>query len=406
MYNENSSHISNFLTLVLSLTNVMKYFYLSLLALLMIACKGDKEVAQLPPQEIPVFEAIQKDVPIYDELVGQIYGLKDIPIRARVDGYLEKISFEEGTRVKKGQLLYTIDPDPFLAEVAAQQSLVAESETMMVNAENELERYRPLAEINAVSKSDLDAAQATYDASVASVSAAKANLSQSQIKLGYATIKSPIDGLIGKTEAREGEYVGRDPNPVILNTVSRIDTVRVQFSISEGKYLELAKEYQRNRTAEDVSKDVEQGTVEPNIDLLLADGSTYDQKGQIDFVDSQINSSTGSLLIQASFPNPARLLRPGLYAKVRLQLTIAKDAIVIPQRCLTELQGAYSVLLVDSNDQVKSVPVVLGKRMGDMVVIEEGLNGGDKIVIDALQKVKTGMQVVPVASDFTSKNAG
>lgn len=384
----------------------MKYLSLTLLTLFAIACKGDKDVAQLPPQEIPVFEAIQKDVPIYDELVGQIYGLKDIPIRARVDGYLEKISFEEGTRVKKGQLLYTIDPDPFLAEVAAQRSLVAESETMMVNAGNELDRYKPLAEINAVSQSDLDAAQATYDASIASVSAAKANLSQAQIKLGYTTIESPIDGLIGKTEAREGEYVGKNPNPVILNTVSRIDTVRVQFSISEGKYLELAKEYMRNRSNEEVSEQVEQGRVEPNIELLLADGSLYDQKGSMDFVDSQINSNTGSLLIQASFPNPARLLRPGLYAKVRLELSVAKDAIVIPQRCLMELQGSYSVMVVDQNNQVNSVPVVVGERMGDMVIIEDGIKGGDKVVIDALQKVRSGMEVIPVASEFTSKNAG
>jgi membrane fusion protein (multidrug efflux system) len=384
----------------------MKHFALCLFLCALVACKGDKDLAQVPPQEIPVIEAKKEDVPIYDELVGQIYGLKDIPIRARVDGYLEKISFEEGTRVRKGQLLYSIDPDPFLAQVASQRSLVAEAETMMVNAENELERYKPLAEINAVSKSDLDAAQATYDASVASVSAAKANLSQAQIRLGYTTIESPIDGLIGKTEAREGEYVGREPNPVILNTVSRIDTVRVQFSISEAKYLELAREYSRDRTADDVTKDVEQGTVEPKIELILADGSVFDQNGKVDFVNSQINSSTGSLLIQASFPNPSRLLRPGLYAKVRLQLSIAKDAIVLPQRCLIELQGQYSVMITDAENKVKAVPVVIGRRMGDMVIIQQGLNNGDKVVIDALQKVRPGMEVIPVASDFTSKNAG
>ena len=384
----------------------MKYFVLSLFLCALVACKGDQDLAQAPPQEIPVIEAAKEDVPIYEELVGQIYGLKDIPIRARVDGYLEKISFEEGTRVRKGQLLYSIDPDPFLAQVASQRSLVAEAETMMVNAENELERYKPLAEINAVSKSDLDAAQATYDASVASVSAAKANLSQAQIRLGYTTIESPIDGLIGKTEAREGEYVGREPNPVILNTVSRIDTVRVQFSISEAKYLELAREYSRDRTADDVTKDVEQGTVEPKIELILADGSVFDQNGKVDFVNSQINSSTGSLLIQASFPNPSRLLRPGLYAKVRLQLSVAKDAIVLPQRCLIELQGQYSVMITDAENKVKAVPVVIGRRMGDMVIIQQGLNNGDKVVIDALQKVRPGMEVIPVASDFTSKNAG
>lgn len=357
----------------------------------------------MPPQEIPFVQAVQEDVPVYEELVGQIYGLKDIPIRARVDGFLEKISFEEGTQVKKGQLLYSIDPDPYLAQVASQQSKVAQAETMMVNADNELDRYKPLAEINAVSQSDLDGAQATFDASVSSLNAAQANLKQANIKLSYTRITSPIDGLIGKTEAREGEYVGKDPNPVILNTVSRIDTVRVQFSISESKYLELAREYQRNRTIEEVNRDIHEGKVEPFVQLILSDGSVYDTKGSIDFVNAQINANTGSLLIQASFPNPTQLLRPGLYAKVRLQLSVAKDAIVIPQRCLIELQGQYSVMTIDADNTIKPSAVVLGPKMGDMVIVETGLNHGDRVVIDALQKVKPGMPVVPVASDFKSK---
>ncbi|GGZ87935.1 hemolysin D [Algibacter mikhailovii] len=375
------------------------------MACLFFSCKKEQGPQTRPPQEIPVIEAKKEDVPVYNELVGQIYGLKDIPIRARVDGYLEKISFEEGTQVKKGQLLYSIDQDPYLAEVAEKQSALAQNQTMMVNAKNELERYEPLAKINAVSKSDLDAAQATYDASIASVDAANANLKQSKIKLGYTEMRSPIDGLIGKTEAREGEYVGREPNPVILNTVSRIDTVRVQFSISESKYLELAREYQANKTAEDISKDVHEGNIKPNVELLLADGTLFEKKGRIDFVNSQINTTTGSLLIQASFPNPTKILRPGLYAKVRLQLTVAKDAIVIPQRCLIELQGQYSVMVVDSSNKVVSTPVKLGSKIGDQVIISEGITQGDKIIIDALQKVKTGMTVVPVKSEFKSKTA-
>ncbi|WP_189361699.1 efflux RND transporter periplasmic adaptor subunit [Algibacter mikhailovii] len=383
----------------------MKYTILCVMACLFFSCKKEQGPQTRPPQEIPVIEAKKEDVPVYNELVGQIYGLKDIPIRARVDGYLEKISFEEGTQVKKGQLLYSIDQDPYLAEVAEKQSALAQNQTMMVNAKNELERYEPLAKINAVSKSDLDAAQATYDASIASVDAANANLKQSKIKLGYTEMRSPIDGLIGKTEAREGEYVGREPNPVILNTVSRIDTVRVQFSISESKYLELAREYQANKTAEDISKDVHEGNIKPNVELLLADGTLFEKKGRIDFVNSQINTTTGSLLIQASFPNPTKILRPGLYAKVRLQLTVAKDAIVIPQRCLIELQGQYSVMVVDSSNKVVSTPVKLGSKIGDQVIISEGITQGDKIIIDALQKVKTGMTVVPVKSEFKSKTA-
>ncbi|WP_136480715.1 efflux RND transporter periplasmic adaptor subunit [Cognatitamlana onchidii] len=383
----------------------MKYTILCAVACLFYSCKNDQAQETRPPQEIPVIEAKKEDVPVYNELVGQIYGLKDIPIRARVDGYLEKISFEEGTQVKKGQLLYSIDQDPYLAEVAEKRSGLAQAETMLVNAKNELERYEPLAKINAVSKSDLDAAKATYEASISSVDAANANLKQSRIKLGYTQITSPIDGLIGKTEAREGEYVGKSPNPVILNTVSRIDTVRVQFSISESKYLELAREYHANKTAEEVSKDVHEGNIKPNVELLLADGTLFEHKGTIDFVNSQINTTTGSLLIQASFPNPSKILRPGLYAKVRLQLTVAKDAIIIPQRCLIELQGQYSVMIVDNDNKVVSNPVKIGTKMGDLVIIEEGLKHGNKVIIDALQKVKTGMTVIPVESEFKSKTA-
>ena len=308
----------------------MKSNYFLVLLIFFTACRDQEQAAQMQPPEIPVFEAKQEDVPIYNELVGQIYGQQDIPIRARVDGLVEKISFEEGSRVKKGQLLYSIDPDPYMAEVAAKESLLAEAQTMMVNAKNELERYIPRAEMNAVSKSDLDGAQASYDAATANVEAARANLKQAQIRLGYCSIEAPIDGLIGATQAREGEYVGRNPNPVILNTLSRIDTVRVQFSISEAKYLELARAYTAGRTPEEVTRDVQEGRIEPNIQLILADGSLFEEKGSIDFVNSQINASTGSLLIQASFPNPSRLLRPGLYAKVRLQLTVAEDAILIP----------------------------------------------------------------------------
>ena len=381
----------------------MKSNYFLVLLIFFTACRDQEQAAQMQPPEIPVFEAKQEDVPIYNELVGQIYGQQDIPIRARVDGLVEKISFEEGSRVKKGQLLYSIDPDPYMAEVAAKESLLAEAQTMMVNAKNELERYIPLAEMNAVSKSDLDGAQASYDAATANVEAARANLKQAQIRLGYCSIEAPIDGLIGATQAREGEYVGRNPNPVILNTLSRIDTVRVQFSISEAKYLELARAYTAGRTPEEVTRDVQEGRIEPNIQLILADGSLFEEKGSIDFVNSQINASTGSLLIQASFPNPSRLLRPGLYAKVRLQLTVAEDAILIPQRCLIELQGQYSVMVADENNTISARPIEIGQKIGDMVLVEKGLAQGDKVVVDALQKVRSGMKVQPVPSDFQSK---
>lgn len=372
------------------------------LTILLVGC-APKETKQVTTPEIPVVEILQKNVPIHDEFVGQIYGLKDIPIRARVDGVLEEIAFDEGTRVKKGQLLYRIDQDQYLAEVATQESRLAEAKTNMVNAKNELERYKPLAESNAVSKSDLDAAQASYDAAVASVDAAKSNLEQANIRLSYCTIKAPLDGLIGATEARVGEYVGREPNPVILNMVSFIDTVRVQFSISEQRYLQFARTYRQNRSNEEVAKESDKGNIKYNIDLILSDGSTYEEKGKIDFINSMINSTTGSILLQASFPNPARLLRPGLYAKVRIETSEVENALLVPQRCLIELQGKYSVLVVNPQNVVETKSVKLLERIGDMAIIQEGLKKGDRVVIDALQKARPGSKVNPKITEFKSK---
>jgi membrane fusion protein (multidrug efflux system) len=353
---------------------------------------------QMPPPEVEVTNVIVKDVPLYREFVGQAYGLQDIPIRARVDGFLELINFEEGTRVNKGQLLYKIDAQPYLAELASQKSRVAEAETYLVNARNELARYEPLVKINAVSKSDYDAALASKEAAEASLEAAKANLELAEINLSYTELKSPINGIIGKTEARVGEYVGREPNPVILNTVSRTQTIRVQFFLPETAYIRLARLYNmrdaRNRS--------DQREERANIELILADGSLYEHKGNVDFIDRNVNTSTGSILIQASFPNPDGILTPGMYTKVKLELQTAVDAILVPQKCVTELQGQYSVYTVDDNNAVQARQVKATEKIGDLMLIEEGLNTSDKVVLTGLQKVAAGVTVNPTLVEFQS----
>jgi len=365
-------------------------------ALVLHSCSKESEKQVAAPPTIQVIEVIQKDVPIYQEFVGQAYGLLDIPIRARVEGFLEEIHFKEGFGVKKGQLLYTIDSQPFQAEVAEKKSKLAEAKTMLVNAQNELARYKPLAKINAVSKSDLDAAQASKDAAESGVNAAEANLELALINLSYTKIKSPINGLIGKTEARVGEFVGKTPNPVILNTVSRIDRIRVQFFLTESQYIILARNYlqEQNIKAEEVR----------NLELILSDGSIYSEKGKVDFLDRNVDTSTGSLLVQASFPNPNKILRPGMYAKVKVEMEIIKAALLVPQRCVMELQGQYSVYVVDENNTVQSRQVVVGQTIGDLWLINEGLNAGDKVVIDGLQKVGTGVVITPELIEFTSKS--
>ncbi len=365
-------------------------------ALLLVSCGKESEKQALLPPTIQVIEVIQKDVPIYQEFVGQAYGLLDIPIRARVEGFLEGIYFDEGHGVKKGQLLYTIDSQPFQAEVAAQKSKLAEAKTILVNAQNELARYQPLADINAVSKSDLDAAQASKDAAESGVSAAEANLELALINMSYTKIKSPINGLIGKTEARVGEFVGQSPNPVILNTVSRIDHMRVQFFLTESQYITLARYYLQEQSipAEKVR----------SLELILSDGSLYSEKGKVDFLDRNVDPATGSMMVQASFSNPNNILRPGMYAKVKVEMELIEGALLVPQRCVMELQGQYSVYVVNDNNTVQSRQVVVSEKIGDLWLIKEGLNAGNKVVIDGLQKVRSGVVITPDLIEFTSES--
>jgi len=370
-----------------------------LFLLLLTSCGEEKKQGPPPIPEITVVQVQQKDVPIYNEYVGQVYGYSDIPIRARVTGFLQGIYFNEGTKVSKGQLLYDIDPQEYEAKVATQESLLAEARTELAKSKSDLDRIKPLAEINAVSQSDLDAAQANYNASLAYVEAMKSNLRFAKINLGYCRIYSPIKGQIGKTKARVGEFVGQDPNPVILNTVSTVDTVRVEFFLTEADYLRLARDYVENIGKENA------GAIdrEPDLQLILADGSRFKHLGILNFVNREVDPQTGSILVQTSFPNPERLLKPGQYAKVVVQMNLVKGALLIPQRCIVELQGQHSVFLVNKDNKVESRQIEAGETIGDMRIVKNGLKPGDKIVIDALQKIGTGLEIKPKLIEFKSK---
>ncbi len=374
------------------------------LATLIAGCSENKNI-ETRIQEINVVEVQQKDIPLYREFVGEIFGNKDIPIRARVDGVLEGIYFEEGFKVKKGQLLYAIDPQQQESRVNAQKSKVAEAETVLAKAKSDLDRYKPLAEQNAVSKSDLDAKQAQYDAALSSLEAAKANLKSAEIELGYTKIYSPINGIIGKTKAKVGDYVGRDPNPVILNTVSETDEVRVNFYLTETDYLQIFRELiERENTVGTKSKsEIRENNSE--IELLLSDGSTYEYMGSVDFIDRGVDPSTGTILVECIFPNPDLILRPGLYAKVKVKMEDRTGAILIPQRCVMELQGQYSVYIVNAENKIEARQIVPGQKVGDYLLVNDGLQPGEKIVIDALQKVRSEMEISPVVTEFQSQTS-
>jgi len=355
------------------------------------SCGGDEQL-NLPPPTIQVYVTTATDVPIFKEFIGETSGFKDIDIRARVEGYLEGIHFEEGSIVKKDQLLYTIESQPFEENVAEKQSQLAASNIELANAKSDLSRIRPLAEENAISQIDLDAAQAKYDASIEAVKAAEANLNAANIQLSYTTIRSPIDGIIGMTQAKVGDFVGLNPNPVILNTVSSVDTILVQFFVTENEYLQAA----RRIIAETEDYQIGEDKEEPDdLQLILSDGSVYKFKGKFDFIDRNVDPTTGAILIQASFPNPNQLLRPGLFAKVRAEVNVVKNGILVPQRCVVELQGTFSVLTIDESNKVQNRQVQVGPKVKEFWLISEGLKPGEKIIYEGLQKVKEGMVVNP-----------
>jgi len=365
------------------------------LLLVVFSCNKKEEQAQPPPANVTVIQTEAQQVPIYREFVGQVYGYKDIAMRARVEGYLEEIHFEEGSRIDKGALLYTLESQQFEEDVAAKMSRVAEAKTMQTKAESDLNRIRPLAEQKAVSESDLDAAVAQYEASIESVKAAEANLRAGKIQLGYTKIYSPISGIIGKTKAKVGDFVGQSPNPVILNTVSRIDNVLVQFFITETEYLKAARRYiSRGRTAD---KNAKKG-----LELILADGTLYEHKGQFDFIDREVDPQTGAILAQASFPNPEEILRPGQFARVKGKVRVVEDGILIPQRCVMELQGLYNVFVVDASNKVEKRAVKVGPKIKAFWLIAEGLKPGEQVVYEGLQKVKAGATVKPTVKEVTS----
>ncbi len=365
------------------------------LTIIITSCK-DKEIKTLPPQNISVYKVVSKTVPIYEVFVGQVYGEKDIPIRARVEGYLEEIHFKEGSSIKKGDLLYVIDPDPFKEAVVAKQSMVAQANTVVIQTESDLKRVKPLAEMDAVSMRELDMAQAQRDASLSSLKAANADLNLAEINLSYTRILSPIDGVIGRTLAREGEFVGKDPNPVILNTVSDISTIRVQFFLSENEYLRIAREFQKIKN--DTLRESRNNKVE--IELILSDGSLFDQKGEVDFIDRNIDTSTGTILVQATFPNPNRIIRPGQFARVKIKVLDVDDAIIVPQKCLNELQGQYSVLVVNKENKVEAVQVEIGEKIPGYIIIKSGIKSGDQIILEGLQKAKQDMEVIPIVTEY------
>jgi len=360
--------------------------------LLLFSCKNKEQVVATAP-EVPVASVLIKDVPLTQEYVGQTLGATDIQIRARVQGFLTGIHFKEGSKVKKGQLLYTIDPLPYQAKVEQAKGQLAQADAMLVQAKSDLDRIIPLAKINAVSQRDLVAAQGKYDAAVGSREAAGGFLKNAQIELGYSWVSSPIDGIIGISQFEIGDLVG-SMNSKYLNTVSDTRSVRVRFSVSENEYLEFRKRIGGK----------EREKLDWSVDMILSDGTIHPEKGIINLANREIDPATGTLTMEAIFPNPDEVVRPGQFAKVRFITETRKGAMLIPQRAVTELQGIYQVFVVDNENKVTVKMVKAGQRFGEYWIIDSGLEPTDKIALLGNSAIRVNSVIIPVPVKADSTN--
>ncbi|WP_224485379.1 efflux RND transporter periplasmic adaptor subunit [Robertkochia aurantiaca] len=369
---------------------ILFFFFLSVI----FSCKEARQPSIL--LELPVVTIDAREVAFEREFVGQVYGYQDIPIRARVDGYLEKIHFREGSRVNRGDLLYTIDADPLAEAVTRQESQLAQAETQLAKAKVDLDRIEPLAEINAVSKAELDGAKAAYEAAKAGVNAAKANLNLTQIRYDYSSIEAPITGFIGKSQALEGEYVGQNPNPVILNTISKTDSIKVEFLLTENDYLYMARQRM-------IQEQENSPNTDAKVELILSDNSVFEHQGRFRFINREIDPETGSILVQAVFPNPDFLIKPGQFAKVRITGKPEKGVVLIPQRAVRELQGKFSAFVLTDSNTVRERDISLSGTYRDYFVVTDGIEEGTKILLEGIQKVREGQEIDPQPTEFESR---
>ena len=360
----------------------------------LIGCQKSQQPTSTPP-DVEVVEVVQKDVPIWKEWIGTLDGLWNAQIRPQVTGYLLRQTYKDGAFVKKDQLLFEIDPRTFQAAVDQAKGQLANAEGQLaqykanqIKAQNDVNRYTPLAKEQAIPQQDLDtaiqvneAAKAQVEAAKAQIDAARAALASANLNLGFTKVLSLVDGIAGIAQGQIGDLVTQS---TLLTTVSTVDPIKIYFPVSEREYLDYVKEH----------PDEEKRHL--RLQLLLANGTVYPHEGQTSLVDRQVDVKTGTLRVQGLFPNPGNVLRPGQYARVRTIVATRKGALVVPQKAVSELQGNYQVAVVGSDNKVQIRPVKVGERVGtDYWIIEQGLKPGERVVAEGVQKVRGGLTVNP-----------
>ncbi|MBU0714932.1 MAG: efflux RND transporter periplasmic adaptor subunit [Verrucomicrobia bacterium] len=357
-----------------------------ILALATSGCKRSAHAPQMVPPEVMVMDVVQKDVPIYGDWIGTLDGMVNAQIHAQVSGYLMAQCYQEGTLVHKGDLLFQIDQRPFQAALDKANGQMAEAQANLDMTAINVKRYTPLAKNNAISQQELDNAIQSNKGNQAALESAQAAVQQAELNLGFTKITSPIDGIVGIAEAQIGDLVG--PNTVELTAISTVDPIKAYFPISEQEYMKAMEK----RITQDSEHVIHRTN---NLELVLANGNTYPHKGTIVLADRQVNIKTGTILLVGLFPNPENILRPGQYAHIRFVIQMYNGALLVPQRAVTEIQGTYHVVVVDKNNRASIRTVQMGERSGAFWIVKQGLNAGERLVVEGAQKVREGTIVSP-----------
>ena len=362
----------------------------SALVALAVACSRAPQAAPPPPLEVGTSPVVQKDVSIVSEWVTTLDGSVNADIRPKVEGYLLRQLYKEGQVVRPGQPLFEIDPRQFRASVEQSRGALGQAEAQLAKAERDVARFTPLAADRAISQQELDNALSAQRNAQAAVASARAAVDQSALSLAWTRVTSPIEGIVGIARAQVGDLVNAQ---TVMTTVSTVDPIRVTYGISEREYLRFAASINRKDYAT-----TERG---PELELVLADGSVFPEKGKAVLVDREVDPRTGTMTVRGFFPNPAHILRPGQYGKVRAALETRVGALLVPQRAVMELQGGYRVGVVGADGKAELRSVTPGTQIDGMWVIEQGVKPGESVIVTGLQYVRAGTPVKakPAAND-------
>lgn len=359
------------------------------LAAIVLGLCGCKKAAPavLPPPVVQVLEVAATNAPMHTEIIGQLDSPQNVQVRARVEAFVEKVLFTEGTEVKEGAPLFLLDKKPFEERLAAASGMLAEARAQLNKYEKDVARLKPLAEKRAIPQQDLDNAEASVEVGKASVLSAQARVQSMQLDLGYAVVNAPISGLIGAKQVSIGELVGKG-EPTLLATMSTLDPIWFYCAVSEVQYLKAESEVRR--TGKQIA--------ELPVSLILADGSVHPANGKFVFIDRAVDTKTGTLRVRAEFANAEKLLRPGMFARIKVDLGARPDSILVPERAVAELQGKNFIWVIGPDNKATQRPVKVGETIGENVVILDGIKPGERIVTEGLQKVREGAPVQPLTT--------